>query len=99
MKRKLTNEERTLTEKGIRSMHKELSGYEEELKMITASIKFIEEDRKYNDLVRPFNRRIQDKKQLANLNAIKAKVEEVTNSIKHDQESLTNGVDVKESIG
>ncbi len=99
MKRKLTTEERTLTEKGIRNMHKELSGYMEELKLLEASLEYLEFKRKYEDLVQPYNRRKQDKDMKANFSALRVKIDEVSKSIKIDQHSLKEGIEIKKPVG
>jgi len=99
MKRNLTKEEKELTEKGIRNMQKELSSYEEELRIMIETLNYISMKRRYEELLRPYNQRKQDKEMKANLSAINSKIEEVTQTIKIDQDRISNGIEVKEKKG
>lgn len=99
MKRKLTGEERELTLRGIRNMQKELSNYQEELKIMIETLKYMDVKRKYEELLRPYNQRKQDKEMKANLSAINAKIEEVSTTLKIDQDRIKNGVEENEKGG
>lgn len=99
MKRKLTEEERSFTEKGLKNMKGELINYQEELNIYEDSFKFVFSKRIYEDKIRPFNRKEENKQWRAKIVLANSKIQEVTKSIKDLEIQLKQGVNQKEVKG
>jgi len=95
MKRQLDREERGLTERNLKKREEEIEEMKEQFEMTTESIIFDQVKRDYNDKVRPFQRKVEDKRNEDQLKSMTNGIRETENVIEVTKKQLKEGVDEK----
>ena len=96
MKRQLDKKEKELTLKGLKRNEEELRDLKEALSNTKIHKEFIEQKRKYEDTMRPYNRKNEDKEIDKTIKGYEGEIkmrEEVINDV---QKQLKEGIEVKE---
>jgi len=99
MKRKLTKTEKTLTEKGIERRKKQISSAKENLKVYERQEEFLKTKREYEDYVRPFNRKAEDKAMTDAIEKLTSDIDLAEKDIESMTKHLKEGVEVTQPTG
>jgi len=97
MKRKLTNDERKRTERGVKDKQSEVAGLGEQVVILKKYRDFLKIKREYDDFARPINRKSEDKEINSKFQAAESILEAAEYSIKEMQKHLKEGIEVKGS--
>jgi len=98
MKRRLSPEAEKLTRRGIKKAEEKIKEFEEQLILQIKSKQYLEIKREYEDFIRPYNRKEQDKNINQSIDLIKEKIEIEKNSIKISQKQIREGVEQKDNL-
>jgi hypothetical protein len=94
--RELNEEEKTLTEKGLDRVNKEKAEYVRALEVTKYHKEFLEQKRKYDDYMRPFNRDKEDKDLDTTIKGYESEIRLADEKIKSMNSQLNEGVEVKD---
>lgn len=97
MKRKLNETETTLTKKGISLREKQIKDSTERLKIHIAQQEFIKAKRKYEDIIEPYNRKVEDKNIQTIIEKCQSDIRIAEDDIKELKNQLKNGVESKKA--
>lgn len=97
MKRQLTEEERNQTVKGIDKLKKELEDINESFTMQSEGYNFWVRKCVFEDKIKPYNRKQEEKTYKDNMNALDERAKQVKYAISEMRNQLTNGVEKKEA--
>lgn len=96
MKRKLTDEEFKLTNFGIKKREKEIVDLDESIMVNEKHLIFTKAQRDYEDSLRPYNRKIEDKNFKLKLATFNEQLTLSKMDLKNLKSQLRNGVEVKQ---
>jgi len=95
VKRKLTDEEKKLTMKGIKRLKKEIEEIEEHLKYLRKTKAFKKIKRKYIEDITPYIQKNEDKEIDNQIKQLTNQMEEKSKNIEIMENQIKNGVEVK----
>lgn len=99
MNRKLNETEKKLTRKGIKLRKQQIIDSKEKLNIHLAQQEFIKAKRKYEDMVEPYNRKVEDKNIEVIINKCNSDIKIAEADIIELTKHLKNGVEVKNATG
>lgn len=99
MKRKLTKQERELTKKGLENRQKEIEDLEEAIIVNKKHQEFLEFQRDYEDVLRPYNRKVEDSNLDIKIRTFEEKLKLAKIDVKNLNSQLKDGVNVKKASG
>lgn len=98
-KRPLTKQEAEMTNGGVLKRELEIKDLEESIMVNEEHSKFIKAQRAYEDKLKPYNRKVEDKNSQTKLQLLKEKLDVAKLDIKNLKNQLKYGVQIKEPVG
>lgn len=99
MKRELDETEKKLCKKGIEKRKREIEDLEEAIMVNNRHREFTMAQRDYEDSLKPYNRKVEDKNHIIKMKTYEEKLELAKLDLKNLKKQLKEGVEVKNPTG
>ena len=98
MKRKLNKTEKELTIKGVETRKLEIKRKTESLEIQEAAQTHVTQSRTYEDKLRPYNRKVEDKNFKVKIDMLESDLRIAKKDLLNLQDQLKNGVEIKKPV-